>query len=247
MCSFIILYPGSRLERANRCKETARCGRVLRVIKLFNIVVNDFDAKESACCRRVIVETELVVSGTQCSVGMGRLMDSVMAALGLKPSDRVQISSSAPERSAENKTPQQKPEDEPLSPEMEKLIEEIENRPRNRLFRGVSVFPFGSTPPSGEPPNDKKEKQEIDATNVDKIVPDVEKKEETEKEDCLGCKVVRVGGCAFAAGYVLYHITANTMKAKRLELLRIRIGGIGVIISKYINWSIFTDRVRNGY
>ena len=208
--------------------------RVLVKTELFNVAVNEFDARESACCRRVIVETEFVVSGTQCSVGMGRLMDSVMAALGLKPSDRVQISSSAPEKWTERKTPPQKQEDKPLSPEMEKLIEELENRPQNR--RDFSVFPFGSIQLS--PPNDKKEKQENkekDATNVDKIVPDVEKKEENEYKDCLGCKVVRVGSCAIGVGCTLYTITANTWEAKGLKLLRIRIGGIGVILCKYIN------------
>ena len=33
------------------------------VTKPFNIAVNDFDAKESASCRRVLVVTELVSSG----------------------------------------------------------------------------------------------------------------------------------------------------------------------------------------
>ena len=35
------------------------------VTKLFNIAVNDFDAKKSAHCNRVFVLTELAVSGTQ--------------------------------------------------------------------------------------------------------------------------------------------------------------------------------------
>ena len=34
--------------------------------ELFNIAINDFDAKKSTRCRRVLVVTELVVSGTQC-------------------------------------------------------------------------------------------------------------------------------------------------------------------------------------
>ena len=32
-----------------------------------NIVVNDIDAKEFTGCRKVLVVTELVVSGTQCT------------------------------------------------------------------------------------------------------------------------------------------------------------------------------------
>ena len=38
------------------------CERVLVVNELFNIVPNDFDAKKSACCKRLLVVTELVVS-----------------------------------------------------------------------------------------------------------------------------------------------------------------------------------------
>ena len=41
---------------------------MLVVIKLFNIAVNDFNAQEFARCRRVLVVTELVVSGAQCIV-----------------------------------------------------------------------------------------------------------------------------------------------------------------------------------
>ena len=39
---------------------------VLVLTKLFNISVNDFDRNKSTPCNRVIVVTELVVSGTQC-------------------------------------------------------------------------------------------------------------------------------------------------------------------------------------
>ena len=35
--------------------------------KLFNIAVNDFDAKKSACCSWVLVVIELIVSSTQCT------------------------------------------------------------------------------------------------------------------------------------------------------------------------------------
>ena len=37
------------------------------VTELFNIAVNDFDAKKSTCYSRVLDKTELVVSGTQCT------------------------------------------------------------------------------------------------------------------------------------------------------------------------------------
>ena len=47
-------------------KETARYSRVLVVTKLFNMAVNDFDAKNSARYSQVLVVTELVLSGTQC-------------------------------------------------------------------------------------------------------------------------------------------------------------------------------------
>ena len=47
-------------------KKTACCRGVLVVTELFNIAVNYFDAKKSTRCRRVLVVTELVVSGTQC-------------------------------------------------------------------------------------------------------------------------------------------------------------------------------------
>ena len=38
---------------------------VIIVTELFNVAVNYFDAKKSASCSRVLVVTELVVSGTQ--------------------------------------------------------------------------------------------------------------------------------------------------------------------------------------
>ena len=38
----------------------------VRCNRLFNITINDFDAKKSTCCSRVLVVTELIVSGTQC-------------------------------------------------------------------------------------------------------------------------------------------------------------------------------------
>ena len=40
---------------------------VLDETELFNIAVNDFDAKKSILCSRVIVVTELIVSRTQCT------------------------------------------------------------------------------------------------------------------------------------------------------------------------------------
>ena len=40
------------------------------VTKLFNIAVNDCDTKKSAHCGRVLVVTELVVSGTQCILSL---------------------------------------------------------------------------------------------------------------------------------------------------------------------------------
>ena len=39
---------------------------VFVIIELFNTLVNDFIAKKSACCNRVLAVTELV-SGTKCS------------------------------------------------------------------------------------------------------------------------------------------------------------------------------------
>ena len=43
---------------------------MLVVTELFNNAVNDFDAKESARCSRVLFVTELVVSGTQCTCAL---------------------------------------------------------------------------------------------------------------------------------------------------------------------------------
>ena len=47
-------------------KKTAPCRKVLLETELFNIAVNDFDANTSTRCRRLLVVTELVVSGTRC-------------------------------------------------------------------------------------------------------------------------------------------------------------------------------------
>ena len=41
---------------------------VLVVTELFNIAVNDFDAKKSACYSRMLVVTEIVVCGIQCTI-----------------------------------------------------------------------------------------------------------------------------------------------------------------------------------
>ena len=50
----------------NEQKETVRYKWVLVVTKLFNMVVNDFDAKQSSRYSQVLVVNELVLSGTQC-------------------------------------------------------------------------------------------------------------------------------------------------------------------------------------
>ena len=51
----------SRLQRVKRCtKETACCKRVLVVTELLNIAVNDFDAKTSARCNRTRCKRGLV-------------------------------------------------------------------------------------------------------------------------------------------------------------------------------------------
>ena len=60
-------YTGFRLQRVKRCKRNCSLKVGTVVTEFFNIKVNDFDAKKSARCSRVIVETELVVSGTQCT------------------------------------------------------------------------------------------------------------------------------------------------------------------------------------
>ena len=58
-----IQYIGGRLHRVNRYKRTTHYKWVLIVAELFNIAVNDFDAKD-----RMLVVTELVVSGVQCTL-----------------------------------------------------------------------------------------------------------------------------------------------------------------------------------
>ena len=47
---------------------------MLIVTELFNTSVNDFDAKKSVLCSRVIVVTELIVSRTQCTYSCVTLM-----------------------------------------------------------------------------------------------------------------------------------------------------------------------------
>ena len=42
--------------------------RVLVVTELYNIAVNDFDAKESARCRRVLIVIEIAVNVAQCTL-----------------------------------------------------------------------------------------------------------------------------------------------------------------------------------
>ena len=48
-------------------KKTVRCRRVLIVTEVFNIAVNDFDAKKPTG-RQVPVVTLLILSGTQCKL-----------------------------------------------------------------------------------------------------------------------------------------------------------------------------------
>ena len=49
-------------------KESVRSKQVFLVTELFNTAVNEFDAKKSAHFSRVLVITELVVSGSQCTI-----------------------------------------------------------------------------------------------------------------------------------------------------------------------------------
>ena len=49
-------------------KETLRYRSLLVETKLFDIDANNFDAKESARCSRVLVITKLIASGTQCNI-----------------------------------------------------------------------------------------------------------------------------------------------------------------------------------
>ena len=56
-----------RAYEQKMAKETARYKWVLVIDELFNMAVNDFDGKKSAPYSRVLVVTELVVSGTQCN------------------------------------------------------------------------------------------------------------------------------------------------------------------------------------
>ena len=46
-------------------KESARCKWVLVVTELFNIPVSNFYSKKSAYCSRVLIVTELIVSGAK--------------------------------------------------------------------------------------------------------------------------------------------------------------------------------------
>ena len=54
------------LTTSKNMQKKLRSKRMLIVTKLFNMALNNFDAKKTARYIRVIVETELVVSGTQC-------------------------------------------------------------------------------------------------------------------------------------------------------------------------------------
>ena len=60
-----ITLPQTSFAGGKDVKEAGHYEWVLLVTELFNIAVNDFDAKKPARCGRVLVVTELV-SGTQC-------------------------------------------------------------------------------------------------------------------------------------------------------------------------------------
>ena len=64
-CTQITLGPAYNEEK--HAKETARCRWVFVVTELLNIAANDYAAKKSARYSRVLVVTELVISGTQCN------------------------------------------------------------------------------------------------------------------------------------------------------------------------------------
>ena len=59
------------LDRSRFCQisynETARCKHVFIVNEIFNIAVDDLEDKKSPRFSRVLVVTELVVSGTKCN------------------------------------------------------------------------------------------------------------------------------------------------------------------------------------
>ena len=58
---------GPAYNEQKDAKETVRYKWVLVVTDHFNMAVNDFDSEQSACYSRMLVVTELVLSGIQCT------------------------------------------------------------------------------------------------------------------------------------------------------------------------------------
>ena len=62
----IIIILGPVYNKCKDAKGTAHSEWVLIVTKLFNLAVNDFDAKRLTFYSKVLIIAELIFSGTQC-------------------------------------------------------------------------------------------------------------------------------------------------------------------------------------
>ena len=67
-CIIVLATLGPANNDRKDAKETGHYKWVFVVTKLFNIKVNDFDAKKSARHSQVVVVTEFVTSETQCTL-----------------------------------------------------------------------------------------------------------------------------------------------------------------------------------
>ena len=151
---------------------------------------------------------------------MGRLVDSVMAALGLKPSDRVSFTTETLERPAQNKPENEQQTVKSVTLEKETITAGIEKE-QNKGFGGIPLFPTWKPSPRQDVKESEKD-EDIEAAVeefkelVKSNVP--EEKNEVDPTDCFGCKVVSgVVGTALS-GYFLYIAKDNPNRLKGFRL-----------------------------
>ena len=171
---------------------------------------------------------------------MGRLMDTVMTAFGVKPSDRVNLVTVPTDASTQNKPQQQVAK--PITAEDQKIMEEIQNELPNQGLGGLTFFPNPKSMPNREYSVESKTAvtdRQIEESFINECVPVAitKQKEEQNPENCFGCKAVS-GGVGFGlSGFALYLVKTNPHQYKGWKLISYRTGGILLALGKHCNFT----------
>ncbi len=186
------------------------------------------------CQERRLTQHVPILLQTRTRRKMGRLMDSIMAAVGLKPSDRVTCAPEAPK--SELKPSTRRWNEMHFTAEEDKFVSEI--RGEERQLDAMNLFRFRQSHQSHrmednvQVDNSSDEYRErLEALN--KMVPfeeglgnkeaaheqrDGKKETDTQATDCAGCRFVTAGGGVGLSAYLCYGAYANPRKFAGVQL-----------------------------